>query len=1173
MKILALDLLAYGPFEGVRLDLSAGAEGLHILYGPNEAGKSSSLRALDALLFGVPTQTPDAFRHPYDLLRVGGYLRTAAGEELRVIRRKGRKNTLRAGDDVTVIDDAMFERVLGGVTRETFQLMYGIDHESLVRGGRDILEQRGDVGQALFGTSLGAAGLHQVLKELDAEARELFLPGGSKPKINQAVKDFKEASRQIKEHSLLTSKWVEAERVLRGAEQDLGQVGGELQAARARQNGLKRLKNILPFVSRRRVLLAQLAATGAVVVLPEDFSKRWDTGIVSRREAEEALSQREPQVVSLGQEIEAFDIPQRVLDQEETIEGFHQGLGSHRKAEHDLPARRTEHALAEAEAKRVLGTVRADLAVEGAESLRPVLGRETRLQALSTEYSLIVQRAAAARTALRDANQEAAETRGALGRHPAFRDASGLQHAVDKAKRAGKLDEEVSAKTRAAADLAGALERPLAALGLWGGTFEALAAAPLPLAATIDRFERIFLQLEQRHTRNQENRAATEGDLTRFSRELAAIAGAGTVPTEADLAERRKWRDAGWSLVRAKWIEPTEVEAAVRAYAPDGDLPTAFEVSVGEADETADRLRREASRVQQHAAALAGQQDAQHRKEELERERQEIANGRREAEEQWGAAWAPCAIAHLPPTEMRGWLGRAEQLIEKVKSLPAAKHDAATVGETRNVLRAALVKALGGLGETADGSDERLDPLLARGEALGSRITKANEERSELEKRLLTADTRAANATADWQAADTELAQWRSRWQPLVEELGLAADAQPTEAVEILGRVRELFTHLDSAERLAVRIQAMTEDQQQFGQKLRVFCELAAADLVGLPVAACVAQLHARLKQARDARARKEELEKRRDTLVDEVRKAKGVLVGAVEELAALTKVAGCRDEEAVADHIERHGQQQGLLRQAQVVEDQILELGDGLFLGELLAEAEEVDGDQLAGTLQQLATELGDLEERQNACLVARTGAQGELDRMDGSGAAAAAALEAQEHLALLGDRVEQYVRARLAHRVLRDEIQRYREENEGPLLGRASEIFSRLCLGSFDALRVDYRDDVAVLVGERSDKSRTPVEGMSSGTRDQLYLALRLAAVERAIEKSEPLPFIVDDILVNFDDQRSKATLEVLAELARKTQVVLFSHHNRAVELAQGVKGAAGVFVHQGWNGSIGS
>ena len=167
----------------------------------------------------------------------------------------------------------------------------------------------------------------------------------------------------------------------------------------------------------------------------------------------------------------------------------------------------------------------------------------------------------------------------------------------------------------------------------------------------------------------------------------------------------------------------------------------------------------------------------------------------------------------------------------------------------------------------------------------------------------------------------------------------------------------------------------------------------------------------------------------------------------------------------------------------------------------------------------------------------------------------------------------MEQYVRARLAHRVLRDEIQRYREENEGPLLGRASEIFSRLCLGSFDALRVDYRDDVAVLVGERSDKSRTPVEGMSSGTRDQLYLALRLAAVERAIEKSEPLPFIVDDILVNFDDQRSKATLEVLAELARKTQVVLFSHHNRAVELAQGVKGAAGVFVHQGWNGSIGS
>ncbi len=49
--------------------------------------------------------------------------------------------------------------------------------------------------------------------------------------------------------------------------------------------------------------------------------------------------------------------------------------------------------------------------------------------------------------------------------------------------------------------------------------------------------------------------------------------------------------------------------------------------------------------------------------------------------------------------------------------------------------------------------------------------------------------------------------------------------------------------------------------------------------------------------------------------------------------------------------------------------------------------------------------------------------------------------------------------------------------------------------------------------------------------------------------------MPFIVDDILVNFDDQRVAATLGTLAELSKKTQVLFFTHHERLVELAQGV------------------
>jgi uncharacterized protein YhaN len=82
---------------------------------------------------------------------------------------------------------------------------------------------------------------------------------------------------------------------------------------------------------------------------------------------------------------------------------------------------------------------------------------------------------------------------------------------------------------------------------------------------------------------------------------------------------------------------------------------------------------------------------------------------------------------------------------------------------------------------------------------------------------------------------------------------------------------------------------------------------------------------------------------------------------------------------------------------------------------------------------------------------------------------------------------------------------------------------------------------------------KQQVAVAGMSEGTADQLYLALRLASLETYLEKKEPLPFIVDDILVNFDDERALATLQEFARLSARTQVIFFTHHQHLVELAR--------------------
>jgi uncharacterized protein YhaN len=82
--------------------------------------------------------------------------------------------------------------------------------------------------------------------------------------------------------------------------------------------------------------------------------------------------------------------------------------------------------------------------------------------------------------------------------------------------------------------------------------------------------------------------------------------------------------------------------------------------------------------------------------------------------------------------------------------------------------------------------------------------------------------------------------------------------------------------------------------------------------------------------------------------------------------------------------------------------------------------------------------------------------------------------------------------------------------------------------------------------------------VDAMSEGTTDRLFLALRLAALEQSVAAGIGLPFLADDLFVNFDDDRAEAGFRVLAEVAKSTQVLFFTHHPHLVEIAKSVIGA---------------
>ena len=246
-------------------------------------------------------------------------------------------------------------------------------------------------------------------------------------------------------------------------------------------------------------------------------------------------------------------------------------------------------------------------------------------------------------------------------------------------------------------------------------------------------------------------------------------------------------------------------------------------------------------------------------------------------------------------------------------------------------------------------------------------------------------------------------------------------------------------------------------------------------------------------------------------------------------------------------------------------IENELIRSGDGASIADLETEASCADKDAIDVRIDQIGTELSEVEQNLSEARDTRASAQVELRRMQGPSVAIEKAEEAQAMLARLREDVVRYARLRVASTLLARRIEDYRHKNQAPLLLRASVLFREMTIGSFERLEADVEDDRPILVGVRFDGGRVPSHGMSEGTRDQLFFALRLAAVEASCGAGEMMPFVVDDVLVQFDDDRCAAALRVLADVASRTQVVLFTHHRHVRACAEALAAPDMVIVHE--------
>ena len=354
MRIGRLDLLRYGRFTDVSLGLPAHNPDIHILSGPNEAGKSTALAAIEDLLFGIPHNSPLNFLHEYASMRIGAVLESD-DQTLEVRRRKGNRDTLLTPEESPIpLGERALAPFLDGADRGFLARMFSLDHERLRQGGREILDAQDEIGQVLFSAGTGLSGLRETLKTLADEADGLWASRrAARRKYFQVDDRLREAEAALRAHTITAAKWQELKRAHDAAQNTYATLEAEIEKASSDQRKLGRIRRVYRSVRRKAELDRSIADLGRAPALPEDARQIFQAAERDDSNAAARVETLTGQLEGARAERSALTYDEALLLHEHDIQQLHERRITVRDGRADLPKRRAELAGAEAELRRL----------------------------------------------------------------------------------------------------------------------------------------------------------------------------------------------------------------------------------------------------------------------------------------------------------------------------------------------------------------------------------------------------------------------------------------------------------------------------------------------------------------------------------------------------------------------------------------------------------------------------------------------------------------------------------------------------------------------------------------------------------------------------------------------------------------------------------------------------
>lgn len=1174
MRFNRVNLERYGHFTGQSIEFGEPvAEGdFHIVFGPNEAGKSTLRNACIDYLFGFERTTPYNFKHPNNTLLIGAET-TAAGQRISGQRIKRDKDNFRtAAGEVT--SDAALKAVLGDVTRATFEQMFSLDEDTLVEGGDEILKSQGDLGALLFSAASGLSHVSESLEKVQLEADQFFRQPGRKYRLSEHKEQLKGLKDRLREIDLQAGAYEKLQKQASSFEAQHQDAKVAREESAARMLELDSLLKASEVYIEYNEVLEKFGSIADAPDIPEGLSEQANQ---LSREIAVSLELQKENERTLAQQQRACD---EIKLDENALENT---AAVNRLTESDLEARfktasDIEHRLRDIEGYKT-----------GIDNLLQKLGQSDCADphslllpvAVHGSVRYLIERRAGVWADKKTAAIELDKAKEFL--HNKTIQLQNIKIPFDLSHLDGFLqsnrnhaqDEIASSQEHQIQTEKTRIDEALFALRPWQGTPEGLLEMVVPDPSDLAH---LVLQADALHKEKAEletEASHLEREIDNASAEIEGMHSVGGLIDDQMAQATRSERFRAW----AKHIEAIDRDTT-KSLSHLKETAAQFEAAQKEDDgATTQRILQsgELANLRLVQMSLAKNKTLLNK---LDERKKTFAQKSSEHLKVVSSLMVGLGLEQSTRLNLLpAWLEkrdtaleskRAHELIEsEIKILIKAKTDA------RAAMERLMHKVKISIDESADFGSQ-----FVQCERIVENWKENVRHKKTAEEALFNADNelvrRERNAEQIQEAHDN----WQASWDEALADSWIRkirpADVSTT--IDLLGQLEELLFKLDDSRQ---RIEAMRLNRKTYETEVS---RLAAILEMGFVIDAneqdplqLADQLRTRITRAGnderkliDRTDALDKLQKHHEKLQNNHKEIEArwstLSTNLDKTLSETSSISSTKDLLTQIRRGEEKSRLQNQTEQLAVRLQKILGISDlKTALSKLQSDCSTDDQIMQLRQEQSLLLQDRKAEDEYLADLYHQwkdaermlgvVGEDGEVARLEEEKEVLLLQIEHEAHA---------YMRLMAGTLMVGEALRAYRDAHRSSMMMRASDAFIKITRGAFIGLTSAPGKNGDILVGTRSDGSSIEAHQMSRGTRFQLYLALRISGHSEFAQQRETLPFFADDILEPFDDDRSAETFKLLSEMSKQGQVIYLTHHIHLCNIAQQVCGQ-GVRIHR--------